>query len=67
MSQVQVVIYKHIQMEFYSPKMQEIPANKHVYTVGLCIGQFFSIQYDTIRLNAIFDILDEQFIERFSV
>ena len=30
MSQVQVVIYKH--MEFNSPKIPEIPANKQVYT-----------------------------------
>ena len=31
--------------------------------LGLCIGQIFSIRYDTIHLDAISDILDEQFIE----
>ena len=34
----------------------------HVYAVGLCIEQVFSIRYDTIRLDAILDIFDEQFV-----
>ena len=33
--------------------------------IGLYIGQIFSIRYDTIRLDVISDILDEQLIERF--
>ena len=32
------------------------------YLIGLCIGQVFTIRYDTIRLIAISNLLDEQFV-----
>ena len=38
-----------------------------MYTIGLCIGQVFSIRYDTIRSAAISDILDENFLQTFSM